>query len=83
MPKNFTLTFSNCDRDSRRPETGPAAHADDWTGVFIRGDDSFMYAEAIDKALSYGGGYDMITRKILEGLRDVLASSNEGKKNAQ
>lgn len=35
-----------------RPETGPMKFGDDWTGVFIRGDEALMgYAPALERAL--------------------------------
>jgi hypothetical protein len=32
---------------SDRPETGPMQFGDDWCGIFIRGDNAFLYANAL------------------------------------
>lgn len=33
---------------SDRVETGPVQFDDDWPGIFIRGDDTFAYAQSLD-----------------------------------
>ncbi len=40
-----------CDVDVKRPETGAMQFGDDWCGVFIRGDNAYYYATALNKML--------------------------------
>lgn len=37
--------MSSQPKTKRRPETGPMRFGDDWTGVFIRGDNAAYYAQ--------------------------------------
>lgn len=46
---------------SNRPETGNMRFEDDWTGVYIRGDDAWLFAHWIDITAQY------ITDKKLAG----------------
>lgn len=68
----------------RRPETGPMKFGDDWTGLFIRGDNAAYYAyrlrtvlELLDRAVLSRAVSDAFTRSSLEGLIRLLGSSNE------
>ena len=67
-------------RENLRAETGPMAFANDWTGIFIRGDHAFMYKMAIESVLKDVGkensGWDMIQWTILKGLGELMASCN-------
>jgi len=59
--------------DGERVETGPVKFGDDWTGVFIRGDDCAYYALCLAN-LNQG---DVLSEMAVEGLQSLLASSNE------
>jgi hypothetical protein len=72
----------------KRPETGPMKFGDDWTGVFIRGDDALNYALALKGLLEAhkdaqadedDGSQSGLAKLILKGLVDDLLSSNEMK----
>lgn len=58
-----------------RPETGPMKFGDDWTGVFIRGDNAGYYAMLLREALPQIE--HPISRGMLEGLLKTLEGSNE------
>ena len=58
-----------------RVETGPMKFGDDWTGVFIRGDNAGGYALALS-ALLDGFGNPIVVAQ-LRGLYSLLARSNE------
>jgi hypothetical protein len=58
-----------------RVETGLVQFGDDWTGIFIRGDSAFGYALALKMYLD--GHQDAMTRIQVEGLLDLLTSSDE------
>lgn len=59
-----------------RVETGPIKFGDDWTGVFIRGDNAFNYAITI-KGLLNSKNIDPICQMELEGLLEILSSCDE------
>lgn len=61
----------------RRLETGAARMPDDWSGVFIRGDNAIHYAIVLDLVLSSDATIDAIDRSTLRGLRDLLTSCRE------
>ena len=61
-----------------RAETGPMQFGDDWPGVFIRGDNALMYANALDGVLRDMRGQDVYARLQVEGLRDLLRSCSVG-----
>lgn len=63
------------DHDERL-ETGPVKFGEDWTGVFIRGDEARLYAHWIGHVLATRK-LTVIERGVLEGLIDVLRSSDE------
>ena len=66
--------------DKRRPETGPMQFGDDWTGIFIRGDNAFYYQMALDSILSNEEILKAITDlgvlMPLMDLCDLLAGAN-------
>jgi len=52
-----------------RVETGPVQFGDDWPGVFIRGDNAFGYAMALQEAMeSMPEGFKKMQLKSLCGL---------------
>ena len=71
-----------------RPETGKMKFGDDWSGVFIRGDAAFAFAQALEAVIAVyaeeSDGCDevMITREQIENLADLLRSAAE-KSNAE
>lgn len=60
-----------------RAETGPIQFEDDWTGIFIRGDDAFRFLKLCE-SLDAG---NPVSADMLEELKDLLASCN-GNENA-
>lgn len=67
-----------------RIETGPVQFGDDWRGIFIRGDDCFEYVyvlkaalEKFDSKMDPFASRESLTRIYLQGLIDLLESSNE------
>jgi len=62
-----------------RLETGPFRPSpDDWTGVFIRGDNARHYAQHIRAGLDYLNILDVpLVRETLTELASLLESSNE------
>lgn len=63
-------------KPSTRPETGTMKFGDDWTGVFIRGDDAFGYANALSQVL-LALPERSIAASTLTSLLTLLRSSNE------
>ncbi len=62
----------------RRPETGPMVFGDDWTGVFVRGDNAYGYAQALrDLLAKVEGGAPL---DYLWGMVALLESSHMGRK---
>jgi len=61
---------------SERAETGPMKFGDDWTGVFIRGDNAAGYLMALTNVLRHPGPFTM-DEAALHGLLGVLRSSHE------
>jgi hypothetical protein len=51
---------------------------DDWPGVFIRGDNALMDANAVDKAIAFLPEDEWPIRAMLSGLRDTLRSCSIG-----
>ena len=68
----------NLPEQSPRVETGTVKFGDDWTGVFIRGDNAFGYAQSL-RALVVRShpSVDPITISIARGLLNLLESSVE------
>ena len=65
---------------SNRPETGPMQFKDDWSGVFIRGDNAFGYAMALKRVLD---GEKGIPEVYVRGLLALLEGSNEMHEGSQ
>ena len=67
-----------------RVETGTLKFEDDWTGVFIRGDDAFSWSRALELVLkSTVDTRDpelAIYSMQLQGLLELLRASNESNK---
>lgn len=61
-----------------RVETGPTQFGDDWPGIFIRGDNAFAYALALEYLLSEDTQpdplSDVVHRSTAEGLIRELRS---------
>jgi hypothetical protein len=57
---------------SNRPETGVMVFGDDWPGVFIRGDDAFMYAEHMRRVIRAVDG--TVPKAVLDSLQELLRS---------
>ena len=61
---------------SKRPETGAMRFGDDWTGVFIRGDEAMFFSMAIEKLAKTGVmDVDYYAEAALISLKEVLQSS--------
>ena len=56
-----------------RIETGPVKFGDDWSGVFIRGDDALAYAQLIRRYAEMTGW----TLTTVNALARLLESANE------
>ena len=54
-----------------RPETGPMRFDDDWTGIFIRGDDVLASIRALDEAIKECK--NSLTACYLKSLRTVFS----------
>ncbi|QSR18424.1 hypothetical protein [Novosphingobium sp. KA1] len=57
-----------------RIETGVVQIGDDWPGVFIRGDNAFAYAMALQSVLD--GRKDVFAEASVRGLLNLLQSSD-------
>jgi hypothetical protein len=55
-----------------RLETGVFIPANDWPGVFIRGDNALSYAMALRSVLA--GNDDLFAKMMVEGLANLLQS---------
>lgn len=60
----------------KRVETGPLEFVDDWTGIFIRGDNAFSYALAVSDILLYLDKASPVSWMYLESLRKLLIASD-------
>lgn len=60
--------------EQTRAETGPMKFGDDWTGVFIRGDNAAGYAMTLRFAVSKLSGFEAAA---LAGLLRLFEGSNE------
>ncbi len=61
-----------------RPETGPMKFGEDWTGVFIRGDDAMYFKMCLSEVIgAYGGGLNPMTGLAMQQLADLFGSANE------
>ncbi len=57
-----------------RPETGPMQFPGDWPGLFIRGDQAFAYAAALETVLPDAAKAHPIYAAFLHGLIQDLRS---------
>jgi len=66
-----------------RAETGPMKFGDDWTGLFIRGDNAMGYKILLDIVCSElnKDSLGVIERAQLQGLIDLFDSAGEFKTN--
>lgn len=75
------MTVRKLDAQEPRVETGPVCFGDDWTGLFIRGDNAFGYGMAVSAAIEHlkekGCGSDFFLLSQLESLLDNLMSCDE------
>lgn len=64
-----------------RPETGPMKFGDDWTGVFIRGDEALMhFLPALEMAVEHMPKeefMDMLGRRAVLNLIELLQKADE------
>jgi hypothetical protein len=60
-----------------RPETGPMQFDQDWTGVFIRGDDAKAFATALQQIRGETGP-NSLRREFLGELLNLLESPVDG-----
>ena len=74
------MNIRKIEKQEPRVETGLIKFGDDWTGTFIRGDDSFHFAMHLRRFLN--GENDKITRGIILNLLSLLESSDERKVNS-
>lgn len=68
------MTVQNIPHEGPRVETGVTQFGDDWPGVFIRGDNAFAYAMALNALIA--GRTDVLTRATATGLLRLLRSSD-------
>lgn len=63
----------------KRVETGPVQFGEDWTGLFIRGDNCFAYANALKAVLrGYANVFDTATVECLySDLRRVFPDGTD------
>ena len=54
-----------------RPETGPMRFGDDWTGLFIRGDNALGYAVYLRVLLDTNPEYGLLLQSLLSDLESV------------
>jgi len=66
-----------------RAETGPMKFGDDWTGLFIRGDNAMVYKMLLDIVCGKLNKVNLgaIEWAQLQGLIDLLSSAGEHRKN--
>lgn len=62
----------------KRVETGPVQFGDDWTGLFIRGDNCFGLWMNLRKIVN-NPNLHWLERTALEEVVELLASTNENK----
>jgi len=61
-----------------RPETGKMKFGDDWSGIFIRGDNAFNYHMQLKEVLKDNGGeFGIIAKHTIRDLIDLLESCEE------
>jgi hypothetical protein len=69
------IKVRNLDAQEERVETGVVKFGDDWPGVFIRGDNAFNYAHALDRVLASSNPCPIYDDTI-KGLIDLLRSTD-------
>jgi len=57
---------------SDRPETGPMRFDGDWTGVFVRGDNCYNYANFLEDVLASKNSYDLLDAVAFTVLHDLM-----------
>ena len=62
---------------NNRPDTGPMAFGEDWTGIFLRGDEACYFAFQLGIILEMNLDIEPIAKKYIEGLQKVLSACNE------
>jgi len=61
-----------------RPETGKMKFGDDWSGIFIRGDNAKHYSIQLKQVLSdVGSEAGMFAKTTLKGLIELMESAHE------
>lgn len=65
---------------NNRLETGIITEKGDWCGLFIRGDDCFEYANAIEIILEENTCENIFILNQLKELMDLMRSTNQGSK---
>jgi hypothetical protein len=60
--------------EGSRVESGPVRIGDDWPGTYIRGDEAYYYAHALERGLT---DPDLIDKMMLTNLIVHLRSSNQ------
>lgn len=60
-----------------RADTGPMKFKDDWTGIFIRGDEAITAAMYLEMALESIEDPDLITMAIINSHIKLLRSCDE------
>ncbi len=65
---------------SPRVETGNVRFGDDWTGVFIRGDQACYWSQRLLEFIEHAkrGGASWLDRQLMAELQNTLASCAEG-----
>ncbi len=78
-----TVEFTDTQRDSSggRLETGVVSPADDWPGVFIRGDNALHFAFVLRNNLDRIES--VLDQMTLKGLADTLGSCSVGLANKE
>jgi hypothetical protein len=64
--------------EQKRPESGPMEFEDDWTGLFIRGDDCMYYSQTLSQvleALENGEEISALDKIGILSLRELIASA--------
>jgi hypothetical protein len=62
---------------SKRAESGPVRFGDDWTGLFLRGDEAFSHGQVLEELLAdlkAGREVGAVTKDVVEYLKELLLS---------
>lgn len=58
-----------------RPETGTMQFGEDWTGVFVRGDEAHHFAHTLREIMTENPrDFDRMQRGVLERMADLMES---------